>query len=184
MALSQKRTNVSVLLASASDCDELRKLAHNAFVEHNEMLDQNKNSFVVFDWHHDKKPEYVAGDFQKKVFEDAQKKWGKSTCDILVLMLWHKFGPGTKKEYDFFIEQKKSKKIGHLLVCHYNQSVTPLEIENSKIDKLFEWTSQHKAKWAELGVKRGAIDNHGKFIQALNSQISWFIMQNKLKPKH
>jgi hypothetical protein len=168
----------SVLIASASDCNELRDRAYDVFADKNKSLDDHNNTFLVFDWRKDAKPELVDGKFQDKIFVDAEKFWGKDYCDILVIIFWHKFGKGTKEEYEYFIRKKEDGKIGKLFVCHYNQTVKPLEIENSKIDDLFSWTKKHKDKWSEISPVRGGVDNPMNYYRALYAALETFHKEN------
>lgn len=167
----------SVFIAGASDCDSLRSSAKACFELHNQVLPGGKSKFVVFDWKEHKSPGHTDGKFQEQVFEDAERHWGKSHCDILVLLLWHKFGPDTQREYDFYTKRAEDGKISQLFVCHYNEPVPPLALMESRIDQLFEWIKEPRKDWAEIRPERGTVDDAIKFNQALTKQILSFLRE-------
>jgi L-rhamnose isomerase len=173
---------ISVLIAAASDCDLLRSAVNERFTMENSRL-KDVNSFSVFDWRTDTKVGLAANGAQPTIFESAAAKWGKKECDILVLLFWHRYGPGTKEEYEYFADQLKSSGIGSLWVCHYNERVSPKELENSQIDSIFKWTKKPKKNWIELGRIRFSIDNAGTLANAIETEINKFVVENKLKRK-
>jgi hypothetical protein len=171
----------SVLIAAASDCDKLREVTQNRFRMANGRLKANSNQFSVFDWKTDTRIGIASKGVQKTIFDSAESHWNKKECDILVLLFWHRYGPGTKEEYDFFENQLSNTGIGSLWVCHYNERVDPKTLETSQIDKIFKWTKKPKKNWIELGRERFSIDNYQRLSDAVESEIDLYVKSNGMK---
>ena len=170
----------SVFIAAADDCEKLRDAAVSVFDSQNKILNRKNlphfpsQKFSVFDWRTNKKAGHAQGKFQDQIFDDAALLWGKPECDILVLILWCKFGTDTKREYEKYAPGCQA-----LLVCHYNEPVGPLDLIEMKIDSLFEWIQPHRANWAEISTVRGSIRDITAFQSALGEAVGNFIFSSE-----
>lgn len=164
----------SVFVAGASDCDQLRDAALEIFANYDEPA---QKKFLVFDWRKNTSAGHMRGRFQESIFEDAKAFWGKDTCDIFLLILWHTFGEDTKREYDFYVEKQSDGDIKRLFVCFYNEPVYPRDLAEAQIDKLFEWVNEVQADWAEISTERGSVERAADFYNALSRRLIEFLRE-------
>jgi hypothetical protein len=156
----------SVFLAGADDCDDLRAVALEVF----QTLNTGKtHEFLAFDWREDTDCDNFP-DFQDAIFQSAEDKWGKPECDILVLLLWTKFGKHTIAEYNRYIAKFDTNT--RLMACHYNGEVKPLDLDKCNVQGLFSWKRKVAKNWSEISPVRGSIENLKDFRNAFTTQMS------------
>jgi hypothetical protein len=172
----------SMFLASAEDCDGLRDSVIKVVDEVNRSISGNINKFNLFDWRTDKSPGHQAGLFQENVFKDAVAKWQKESCDILVMLLWYKFGSGTAQEYDYYINRAKDHQPDGmaplLLCCHYAGNVPRENLEGARVDDLISWIKARHSDWAEISPVRNSIKRRREFEDKFRDKLNWFLNQS------
>jgi len=162
----------NVFLAGADDCNELRDAASQVFAS---LSRPNVHEFRVFDWRRDTNFGNF-DNFQDEIFSSAETLWGSPQCDILVLLLWHKFGSDTKKEYEKYVQLFANEAAGdlvpaRLMVCHYNAPVWPHDLEKSNIQGLIRWKKKVWKGWSEIATERGTVKDAGAFKDAMTKRV-------------
>jgi hypothetical protein len=167
-----------IFVASASDCEELRKETSKVITELAKMYSGTDVRFRLYEWEEEKKAEFIkSGErYQDKIF----KEFGEF-CDIFIIFFWTKLGAGTVEEYEFFKTTfvKKNKNI-KFLGFHYNKPMTHglLEKHGTYYD-LLEFLKVNEKDWAPLGRKRRAINNKNEYETELRTEIGSYILNQE-----
>jgi hypothetical protein len=165
-------------VASASDCEELRKASIVAIEEVNKSLSAKNAAIEIYEWEENKRAEFIkSGErYQDKIFHEFG-----SICDIFIIFFWTKLGEGTKEEYNFFKNNFIEKNPNVLFLgCHYGKPMTHevLEAHTTYYD-LLAFLKMHDKDWAPLGRVKRAIRSKKEFSIELRTEI----MKNLLLPK-
>lgn len=177
MTKRAKKTIYKAFIASASDCDELRKAALCAISEVNKIISAQNIVIEPYAWEECKKAEFIkSGDtYQDKIF----KEFGNH-CDIFIIFFWTKLGEGTKEEYEHF-KNTFSKYNNNILFlgCHYNKPISHSVLEQHKTYyDLLDFISANDKDWAPLGKTRRAIKNKMEFARELRCELLMFLPNN------
>ena len=166
MVKSKTSRVYKIFVASASDCEELRKETSRVVADLNKMYADTDVTLQLYEWEEKKKAEFIRkGErYQDKIFGEFG-----SVCDIFIIFFWTKLGVGTVEEYEYFkshfiINNKNIKFLGF----HYNKPMTHSVLEkHGTYYKLLEFLEKNDEDWSPLGRERRAIKNKSEYATEL-----------------
>jgi hypothetical protein len=146
--------------------------------EINLSISKVRTKLVPYAWECDKVAEYTL-DYQESIFKEARKIWEKDKCDIMILILWYRFGQNTVKEYEYYIEQAtvsgSRAPATRFMCCCYDKAINPSSQENANTGELQKWVKSKNANWAEISPKRNSIKTPQQYARALRMQLEKFL---------
>lgn len=165
-------------VASANDCEELRRATQSAIDEVNASLSQANGSIDVYAWEEKKRAEFIkpGESYQDKIFNEFGKH-----CDIFIIFFWTKLGAGTIEEYKFFKDQFVNTNPDILFLgCHYGKLIPHEVLEGHKsYYDLIDFLNTNDKDWAPLGRVRRSIKNKNHFAKELRVEITNYLTRKK-----
>ena len=168
--------SINVFLASPSDVNDLRDAAQQVIDEINAQYDGPTRKLNLYRWENDKKAS-ATSDLQEEIFREAKAKWSGGQCDVLILLVWHKFGEGTQKEFDRFYSEFVDNPSRKFIFCRYAKNVPLDQIDGVSKARLDEWVKANQDGFSPLNAQRGSIKSVSSFKIALTRELQVFIRE-------
>ncbi len=173
---NKPRRIFKAFIASAADCDELRKASVDAILEVNKTIASKNAAIEYYLWEENKRAGFAGKGTGKEYQKEIFKEFGKN-CDIFIIFFWTKLGAGTLEEYKFFQDTwlKKNKKI-LFLGCHYGKLISHETLESHRTYyDLIDFLKINDKDWMPLGRAKRAIKNKTDFAKELRTELHTYL---------